>query len=152
MTDGATGAQDRHMCPSGRAEEGAVLLGIIGRNGVVGYLAPATTVSQAFVTEVNARGSRPEQQFRFAQPCERTGCRQWADSRCGVTDRVLRSTAGHAEVEAEESDRTLPRCTIRRSCQWFAQTGRQACGVCPLVVTDNRKLPSGAVPVAIASG
>jgi hypothetical protein len=30
----------------------------------------------------------------------------------------------------------LPTCTIRQTCRWFGQRGRDACVVCPLVVTD----------------
>src|SRR5437763_115569 len=42
----------------------------------------------------------------------------------------MRSSIAAAPPEA------LPRCGIRPRCRWFAQNGRAACEVCPLVVTD----------------
>jgi hypothetical protein len=117
-------------CPSSRAEPGATLLGVVNADGTVGYLSPAVTVDEAFVERAR-RGRAPEKRFRFAGACVESGCAQWTGSRCGVIDRVLGS-----DLEAPERA-GLPRCAIRSSCRWFAQSGAEACGVCPLVITDT---------------
>jgi hypothetical protein len=99
---------------------------------VVGYITPPIPVDDEFVAKVRS-GRSPEKRFRFAGDCIEGGCAQWTGSRCGVIDAVLavdRDTAG-------DSSR-LPRCAIRSTCRWFAQSGADACSVCPRVVTDRR--------------
>jgi hypothetical protein len=119
------------MCPSARCEEGAVLLGIVGSNGVVGYVRPQMRVDRDFV-EAASGGRTPEKRFRFAGSCVEAACGHWTGSRCGVIDRVLHLRDEGALIESDE----LPHCTIRSRCRWFAQRGTEACAVCPLVVTD----------------
>jgi hypothetical protein len=121
-------------CPSGCCEEGAILLGVVGADGVVGYISPRATVNAQFLQRVQVGGS-PERRFRFAQPCVDSQCRQWTEAGCGVIDRVLaaRDEADHLPGRSS----SLPQCSIRRSCRWFAQRGARACEVCPFVVTDS---------------
>jgi hypothetical protein len=123
-----------HLCPSARCEEGAILLGIVGKDGLVGYVSPQMKVDEDFVRKAH-EGRTPEKRFRFSQPCIESGCIQWTGSRCGVIDRALQA-AEDAQV-VDTSDKKLPRCTIRPRCRWFAQVGREACAVCPLVTTDT---------------
>lgn len=115
-------------CPSARCEAGATLLGIVTGDGTVAYLSPPLQIDQAFVDRA-AEGRPPEQRFRFAAPCVESGCGRWTGSRCEVIDAVAT-----AEVEPPAE---LPQCSIRSSCRWFAQSGRDACGVCPLVLTES---------------
>jgi hypothetical protein len=122
------------LCPSGRCEEGAMLLGIVGADGTVGYVRPPAVIDEAFVTEVKRRGD-PERRFRFAQPCVEADCSQWTGSRCGVIERVLEAAVDAAAIPQSCA---LPACGIRPVCRWFAQEGTHACAVCPLVVTDLR--------------
>jgi len=105
---------------------GAVLIGIQSEEAL-GFVTPALPLDEDFVTRVTAEG-RPEQRFRFAEPCLERGCRQWTGSACGVIERI-----GFGEAPA-----VLPACGIRARCRWFAQQGPAACGICPYVVTDNR--------------
>jgi hypothetical protein len=118
-----------HTCPSACCETGASLLGIVGHDGIVGFITPAITIDQEFV-DAARRGRPPEGRFRFAQPCVEGRCRQWTGSRCSVIDQVLMASQDAARTH----DNPLPRCAIRRSCTWFAQVGREACAVCPLVI------------------
>ena len=111
-----------------------MLLGIVGSNGIVGYVQPAVPVDREFVEEARRRGE-PERRFRFAQPCLEGGCKQWTGSRCGVIDRVLDAKPGSDDVALTAG---LPECSIRPNCRWFAQVGASACAVCPLVITDSR--------------
>jgi hypothetical protein len=121
------------LCPSARCEEGAILLGIVGENGVVGYVTPRVIVNSDFVRLAHI-GRAPEKRFRFSQPCIESGCLHWTGSRCGVIDHALKAAqeANATEWLAEK----LPQCSIRPSCRWFSQVGPKACAVCPLVITD----------------
>ena len=110
-----------------------MLLGVIGADGVVGYVSPSPTIDAEFVAEARRTGD-PERRFRFSQPCVEAGCSQWTGTRCGVIDRVVQAGAD-AEYVSESSP---PACGIRPACRWFAQEGVQACAVCPLVITDLR--------------
>jgi hypothetical protein len=117
-------------CPSAPGQPGAVLLGIISPDGRVGYLTPSIKIDGEFIETAQRRG-QPEKQFRFASPCVEGGCQQWTGARCGVIDSVL---AVEDQLEGQLS--SPPRCAIRTSCRWFAQSGTAACRVCPLVVTE----------------
>lgn len=122
--------------PSARCEEGAILVGIVGENGVVGYITPQIKIDNDFVRQAHV-GRAPEKRFRFSQPCIKSGCRQWTGSRCGVIDRVL-GVVEETNVSSDAPIGVLPKCSIRPQCRWFAQVGRRACTVCPFVVTDLR--------------
>ena len=124
----STPASDQLTCPSARCEPGATLLGVVEADGTVGYITPRLTVDAEFVEQAS-RGRAPEKRFRFAGACVESGCKQWTGSRCGVIDRVLEGDLPKAGA--------LPHCSIRSSCRWFAQSGAEACGVCPLVITDT---------------
>jgi hypothetical protein len=113
-------------CPSGRCREGSLLIGMVGTDGAVRYLGGPAPVSEEFVARAQ-EGRTPESRFRFAEPCARESCKNWAEQRCTLADALLLS------VETTP-DRALPRCGIRRTCVWYAQAGGQACRVCPFVV------------------
>lgn len=120
------------LCPSAKGEDGSILLGVVGSDGVVGYLQPLIRVDDTFLG-VARRGRSPERRFRFAQPCAEAGCGYWTGAHCGVLDQVLdvQASGGLPAASGE-----LPRCSIRRSCRWFHQRGPTACGACPYVVTE----------------
>lgn len=142
---------DEKTCPSARCEPGAILLGIVGSGGVVGYVRPQIEVDEAFVVAA-ARGRSPEKRFRFASRCVEAQCAQWTGTRCGVIDQVLETQEREELPTADE----LPACTIRRDCRWYAQSGPRACSVCPFIVTDTlpdgttmraARVPSGEAPL-----
>jgi hypothetical protein len=87
-------------------------------------------VEAQFVAQARAAGA-PEKRFRFATACVEERCAQWTGTRCGVIDLVLEH---HDQVPLTPDRR--PACAIRSSCRWFAQSGWDACAVCPSVVTD----------------
>ena len=107
------------------------MLGVFDSQGRLGYITPSARVGPAFVESVTQTGTVPERRFRFAGACVEHHCKQWTGARCGVIEKVLRA------VPTSEASEGLPACSIRSSCRWFAQAGRQACGVCPLVTTDS---------------
>jgi hypothetical protein len=53
------------LCPSARCEEGAILLSVVGADGVVGYVRPQITVDEDFVRQAH-KGRTPEKRFRFS--------------------------------------------------------------------------------------
>ena len=135
-------------CPSAPCESGALLLGVAGPGKEFGYITPAVRVSDELAAKLQARGS-PERRLRFAQPCVEGRCIQWTGSRCGVIDSILDARIKHPT--AHSAPEALPRCAIRPTCRWFAQSGAEACRACPLILTDVRMLeqtPSGSPSVS----
>ena len=120
------------LCPSSVCREGAILVGIVTRDGRIAFSANEIVVNSEFV-RVARTGRTPEKRFRFVGRCIKNGCTQWTGSRCGVIDS-LTSTAGGSEDQGD-----LPRCSIRARCRWFHQSGPQACSICPDVITDLRE-------------
>jgi hypothetical protein len=138
-TSSGAGPAER-TCPSSSCEPGAKLIGVVNADGTVGYVSPPLEIDVDFVERAR-QGRTPEKRFRFASPCVEARCAQWTGSRCGVIDTVL-STPDRPPVPER-----LPRCGIRSSCRWYAQSGAEACAVCPLVVTDLRE-PAAEEPAA----
>ncbi len=115
------------LCPSARCEPGALVIGMVGADGRVGYVRPALPVDEGFAERARSRG-RPESAYRFAQPCAEGACAYW-DGGCRVA-RMAVEAFGDADPDH------LPRCAIRAACRWFRQEGGAACRSCALVVTD----------------
>jgi hypothetical protein len=120
------------LCPSFNCVDGALLIGIIGHEGEVNYINPAPIVDIEFVNTANQAPRPPEQRFRFAAPCIKSSCAHWDGDRCGVVDLAIQSTQ-QANDDSIGSSKSLPKCSIRSKCRWFAQRGRDACSVCPAV-------------------
>ena len=70
---------------------------------------------------------KPTEVFRIAARCEERGCSHFRDQRCSLAQRLV-------DRLLPVVDR-LPRCTIRRSCRWYAEQGAAACERCPQVAT-----------------
>jgi hypothetical protein len=120
------------LCPSGRCQDGSILLGIVQQDGRVSIANEKIVVDKEFV-QIARRGRSPEKRFRFAEACVNTGCKQWSDGRCGVIDKVI-------EILMPKDDPVeLPECAIRSECRWYKQCGGKACTVCPEVVTDLKE-------------
>ncbi|MBD2702212.1 hypothetical protein IC229_16285 [Spirosoma sp. BT702] len=118
------------LCPSARAEEGALLLGVVGPDQSVSLLKEPellTTELTEAVTSIDA----PERHFRFANRCVKSGCNQWREGRCGVIDLVMSFNKHLSEPTA------LPFCAIRSQCRWHQQVGPTACSICPFIITDS---------------
>lgn len=127
----AAADDDARRCPSSRAEEGALVIGMVQGDGTVGIFGRPLPVDADFLENARA-GRAPEKRFRFSAPCVKSDCRQWSDGRCGVIDKVLNM----APVEERPA---LRPCGIRADCRWYSQVGAKACAVCTLVVTDTRE-------------
>lgn len=126
------------LCPSHVCVEGAALIGVVGPDATVTYVTPSPVVGREFVAAAQAAGD-PERRFRFAAPCVEGACSRWTGSRCGVVDLAL--TVAPHRAEADDA-RPLPRCSVRARCRWFAQSGRDACRVCPEVLNVQPAPPA----------
>ena len=136
---GASGRGNLH-CPSAPAAPGGQLIGVVQQDGRVALLGKALPLDDDFLDKVR-RGRAPEKRFRFSAPCLKDGCKQWSDGQCGVIRRVLSAVEDDAALQAEAAgtdSAPLQPCALRGACRWFAERGRPACRVCPLVVTDTR--------------
>src|SRR5215210_5588820 len=109
---------EKKLCPSYNCREGAVLLGVVMRDGRVAFSADRIIVNQEFV-QIAREGRTPEKRFRFGGQCVQNGCKQWTGNRCGVIDSVIETT--NAETDASN----LPECSIRPECRWFSQRGAE---------------------------
>lgn len=128
---------EKKLCPSYGCREGAILLGVVMRDGRVAFSSDRIVVNREFV-QIAREGRAPEKRFRFGGQCVQSGCGQWAENRCGVIDSVMEETAasdGGGQFDASN----LPPCSIRSQCRWFSQRGAEACAVCPEVITDLRE-------------
>lgn len=123
---------DKHLCPSSSAKEGALLLGVVNGNQSVSFLPTPFPVTQQFIDNAKLEGGL-ENRFRFTNRCTKHGCGQWTNGQCGVINRLAEANA-HLDNEAGIQ---LKPCAIRQSCRWYAQEGSKACQICPFVITEE---------------
>ena len=119
------------LCPSSRAKEGALLIGVVVGDGLA-YLRPAVPL-----TAEDLQGAAPDVQerFRFSLPCLREKCRNFGEESCTLIQRFIERPETGDLVQCAR----LPVCDIRSRCEWFHTVGSRACRVCPSV----RYAPSG---------
>ena len=119
-------------CPSAPPEPGSALLGIVTAPGQVAYLNPGIPATQEMIDSLAKSGIAIENRLRFSGGCMEHHCVQWAGKpgagRCGLIDHALEA------LSTAESLATLPHCSIRGTCRWFAQHKRAACAVCPEII------------------
>lgn len=127
-------AEQKATCPSAAPREGAVLLGIVKRNGDVGLLGERMEIDHDFI-QTAQEGRELEQRFRFASPCITKGCANWSGEHCMVLD-IARKLA---QVQPENTGQ-LPACSIRPTCRWYMQEGARACHLCPKIITGYAAL------------
>lgn len=130
------------LCPSAQPEmDQAVVFGIIGGSisePRVGYLDRPSRVSDElsnFPKEVH-----PTEVFRIAAPCAERQCRHFLAGRCSLASRLIQI------LPVGESQ--IPSCSIRSTCRWWAQEGKQACLRCAQVVTFTISPSKSMVQVA----
>lgn len=118
------------LCPSAPLRPRSKLIGVVTGRGEVAFLGEARRVDDGFIEEAR-KGRDPERRFRFASPCCRSGCANWSGGGCSLPERVL------SELDsALPESLPLPKCGIRASCVWYAQSGPRACGGCRFTVTQ----------------
>ena len=125
---------ERHeaTCPSAPPEPGSALLGIVLAKGQVAYVNPPTPATQEMLDSFAASGIPIENRMRFSGRCMEHRCVQWkgapGEGRCGLIDHAL------VELGITKDSESLPHCSIRATCRWFAQHKRVACAACPEII------------------
>ncbi len=115
-------------CPSAPCAPGAKLHGFVGPDGRIIRLVKPVEVDQEFVDEANKCAS-PTRRFRFSSACV-SGCGFWNGSGCNLAAKAMQLA-----IDQDVAGR-LPRCSIRKTCRWYAQEGGTVCQTCSHVVTD----------------
>ncbi|MDT4329038.1 nitrogen fixation protein [Methylomonas sp. MED-D] len=121
------------LCPSAQPDwEGSQVIGVMtgsAEQPELAYLKEALPVTDEILEM--AGPVTPGEVFRFSAPCACSGCGHYRSeqSKCGLVEKVVRWTPTVVEQ--------LPTCSIRSSCRWWLQEGRDACLHCPQVVTND---------------
>ena len=144
-----TAGSAAYACPSAQPDmEEARVIGVLAGTPDaprIAYLAQEAVIAAGDVPATP--GLDPVEAFRFAARCEAHRCAQHVSDghgggRCGLGQRIV--------AQLEPVVASLPSCTIRASCRWYAEQGREACLRCPQVVTliprDGSRLAQAAQP------
>jgi hypothetical protein len=123
------------MCPSAQPDmANAVVIGVIdsdadmvGDRALIAYVDEHVEVTRELLAITG--NVAPTKVFRFAATCEESSCGHFVDDRCSLVERVVANLPSVVSF--------LPRCSIRSTCRWYGQQGRQACFRCPQVVTEQ---------------
>lgn len=118
------------LCPSAQPEMArSTVLGVIGgttENPLLSYIEGPLPVNDHLLAM--ARPVQATEIFRFAAECEESACCHFDGSRCRLATRIVQILPAVVE--------SLPACTIRATCRWFQQEGRDVCFRCPQIVTQ----------------
>lgn len=122
------------FCPSAQPDlPRSVILGVVGGTSSgekrISYLKHLARVTDGTMAACAAGALRPTNIFRFAAPCEKSGCHNWSGTNCRVGERLVQILPAVSEQ--------FPDCQLRPVCRWFDQEGQQACFRCPHVITDQ---------------
>jgi hypothetical protein len=122
------------LCPSAQpGMDRAIVLGVVQQDGprpVVEYLnarVPATPEILALAAPL-----KPTEVFRLAATCAEHKCPHFDGADCRLATRVAKMLPPVVD--------SLPPCTIRKECRWFAQEGAAACMRCPEITTISYDL------------
>jgi len=122
------------LCPSAQpGMDRAMVLGVVQQDGsrpVVEYLnarVPATPEILALAAPL-----KPTEVFRLAATCAEHKCPHFDGADCRLATRVAKMLPPVVD--------SLPPCTIRKECRWFAQEGAAACVRCPEITTISYDL------------
>jgi hypothetical protein len=123
------------FCPSAQPDlPRSVILGVVGDTSSgekrISFLKHLATVTDGTMAACATGVLRPTNIFRFAAPCEKSGCHNWSGTSCRVGQRLVQILPAVSEQ--------LPDCQLRPVCRWFDQEGEQACYRCPQVITDQK--------------
>jgi len=91
------------------------------------YLERGVEVEESVVEDLD--GLAPTEVFRYAARCEEKACSHFNGSRCTLAQRL--------RVALKPVTKTLPPCSVRDTCRWYAEEGAEICFRCPQVVTLN---------------
>lgn len=116
------------LCPSIECVEGALIIGV-REQGITSFLPRAITVDEQFVGMT--REGALSDKFRFAGHCSGNNCAHFRSGSCGLIKTALQKQNANIKLSG------LPKCAIRKSCQWYGEQGFYACSICALI-TEKR--------------
>lgn len=130
---GGAVALSPYSCPSAQPDMmEARVIGVLGGSAAeprIAYLAQEAVIPAAEMPPTP--DVDPVEAFRLAARCEDHRCAQHVvgvdGGRCGLGARIV--------AQLQPVVARLPPCTIRATCRWYAEQGREACLRCPQVVT-----------------
>jgi hypothetical protein len=124
-------SEQEYSCPSSQPSvDGARVFGVIGGTvdrPHVAYLEKGVEVTPDLMEEIG--DIDPKRVFRFSGQCKNGACVQFRNGHCRLGQDIVHMLK---PVVAQ-----LPACTIRATCRWYAENGRDACLRCPQVVTTT---------------
>ena len=112
---------DSALCPSFQCVEGALIIGV-QEPEKTNFLPRAIMVDNQFIDMT--REEPLSQRFRFAGNCSKQGCAHYKLGACGLIRKELRKHDPVIKVA------DLPKCSIRKNCQWYGEKGFYACSIC----------------------
>ncbi len=119
------------LCPSAPCKPNAFLLGKVKKDYTIAFALQPKPITDSFVERAKLY-RQPEKRFRFASPCINSGCQNWQNNRCKISDTAIQLL----DDDANEIN-SLPDCGIRKVCRWFEQSGERACHICRYVTTER---------------
>lgn len=126
-------SEQAYSCPSSQPSvEGARIFGIVGGTvdrPHVSYLEKGVEVTPDLIEQVG--DIDPKRVFRFSGQCKNDACGQFRSGHCRLGQDIVRMLTPVVDQ--------LPACTIRATCRWYAENGRDACLRCPQVVTTTTR-------------
>jgi hypothetical protein len=119
------------LCPSARPEmQDSIVFGVIvgtSEEPRLAHLIKPKAVTDELLAL--AHPVEPTEIFRFAATCAEVDCQHFDGAKCRLATRIVENLS---TVSAE-----LPPCSIRSSCRWWKQEGKEACMRCPQIVTET---------------
>jgi|ERR1043166_3948564 hypothetical protein len=142
--DGEGRQRDTLACPSSQPDiPGALIFGVVTGTVETPQIAYLKNVIPLSTSKVEIPSPLvPTEVFRLSAPCAESRCQHFGDGRCNLARRLV----GKLERVVD----SLPPCSIRRECKWWAQEGREACFRCPQVVTQG--MTNNALNLEVAGG
>jgi hypothetical protein len=135
------------LCPSVWPEmPGASVFAVIDRSTDVPVLAPLQKPVPVTPEILGmAAPADPSLVFRFSGACAESKCQHFDGHDCTLVQRVV-------QLLPPAMEDTLPLCSIRPSCRWYAQEGRAACMRCTEIVSHAYEPSRTLVAVAEPPG
>lgn len=116
--------EEESLCPSAPCRPGALLLGVVSRDGKLLRSNPAVSIDTNFCMSASVFED-PAKRFRFASTCLKQECSNW-ESGCKIAKGLM-------SLDCSSGD--IPKCSIRPECRWYKEAGTSVCKRCNLVVT-----------------
>ncbi len=120
------------LCPSAQAGlNGSRIFGVVetsNEQSAITYLQSAAPITAGTLAAFSGVGVCSTEIFRFAAPCEQSGCANWSGTSCRVAEKL---------VQIMPATESIPSCFLRPACRWYSQEGAAACSRCSRVLTNS---------------